>query len=347
MTPAAPSLARAFVQGITAAGNILLNLSGLEQMDVEGAGLLVMNGARAARKNIPVAACGLPEPYRDVFHLTGLDEAIVLYDNEEDALGGRNFRKISSDYADSGTSPPAAGWARSGGLLSITDMPPEVMNINVDGRRISFPANGFGRLWDKRYRLHLNDPAIDPREIVALWRSEFPDFWPTRKSCVSLRARTHRSGNGGSAQSHPSRRSGPGNRHYGYLCRRHIFQFYVRSRDTSLPAGSPSAAFVRKVPPSFRSTPFSGPAIPSWNWAFAWARRRRKTVSGMRHSAIWPAVWEPTARSHSRIFWSIPVCSGRIGKIFNIVRRFVLLYTCPCICSKKAEVPEKTSGTGS
>lgn len=168
----------AFARGIAAAGNILLNLSALDHMDVEGAGLLAMNTARAARKNVPVAACGIPYPYRDVFHLTGLDEAIVLYDSEEDALGGRNLRKKSGGYSDSGTSQPAAGWARSGVRLSITDMPPETMNINVDGRLTTFPANGFGRLWDKKYRLHLSDPAIDPRDIVAVWRSEFPDFWP-------------------------------------------------------------------------------------------------------------------------------------------------------------------------
>jgi hypothetical protein len=52
------------------------------------------------------------------------------------------------------------------------------MNINVDGRRTSNPVEGFGRLWEKRYRLCLHDTDLDPRQIVSLWRSEFPDFWP-------------------------------------------------------------------------------------------------------------------------------------------------------------------------
>lgn len=171
-------LAEGFARGIAAAGNILLNLSALEYMDVEGAGLLAMNAVRAAREKIPVSACCLPDPYRDVFHLTGLDEAIVLYDSEEDALHGRNLQKKYTGYSDSGTSQSAAGWARFGGSISITNMPPEIMNINVDGRMITFPANGFGRLWDKKYRLRLSDPKLNPQDIVAVWRSEFPDFWP-------------------------------------------------------------------------------------------------------------------------------------------------------------------------
>jgi hypothetical protein len=50
--------------------------------------------------------------------------------------------------------------------------------MNVDGRRISSPVQGFGRLWEKRYRLCLHNTDLDPRQIVSLWRSEFPDFWP-------------------------------------------------------------------------------------------------------------------------------------------------------------------------
>ncbi len=52
------------------------------------------------------------------------------------------------------------------------------MNMNVDGRRTSSPVQGFGRLWEKRYRLRLHDTDLDPRQIVSLWRSEFPAFWP-------------------------------------------------------------------------------------------------------------------------------------------------------------------------
>jgi len=174
------SLAGAFAEGMKASGNILLNLSGLGRMDVEGSGLLLINAARAARKNIRVLACGLSEPYRDVFHLTGLDEAIAIYDSEADALCCRQYpgKGLGSSRSYSGPSQPPAGWAPSMEYLSIKGMPPEVMNINVDGRRVSFPATGFGRLVNKRYLLRLHDSTIDPGDVVAVWRSEFPNFWP-------------------------------------------------------------------------------------------------------------------------------------------------------------------------
>jgi len=173
-------LARAFAATMKASRNILLDLSGLGRMDVEGAGLLLINTVRAARENIRVSVCGLSDPYRDVFHLTGLDEVIGIYGSETDALCCRQYleKGLESSRSYSGPSRPPAGWAPSMACISMKDMPPEVMNINVDGRRVSFPATGFGRLVNKRYSLRVNDPAIDPRDVVAVWRSEFPNFWP-------------------------------------------------------------------------------------------------------------------------------------------------------------------------
>ena len=74
--------------------------------------------------------------------------------------------------------PLQPGWARSVEGLSTGWIPDEAMNINVQGRLPTGPVKGFGRLWDKRYRLRIESGAPDPREIVSLWKSEFPDFWP-------------------------------------------------------------------------------------------------------------------------------------------------------------------------
>lgn len=85
------ALFKAFDEGAAAAKRIVLNLSGLAHMDTEGAGLLIANASRTSRRHIALSACGLPDPYRNVFHLTGIDELMTLYEDEKDALSGRRF----------------------------------------------------------------------------------------------------------------------------------------------------------------------------------------------------------------------------------------------------------------
>lgn len=171
-------LSRAFAEGIGKAKRILLNLSGLVHMDTVGAGLLVVNAVRANREGAGVAACGLSAPLRDVFRLTRLDEAMALFACEEQALGVPFVPAGGEHYAAPPERSTQPGWARSAGPLSTGYIPDEAMNINVHGRETAGPVRGFGRLWDKRYRLRLEGPPREPREIVALWRAEFPGFWP-------------------------------------------------------------------------------------------------------------------------------------------------------------------------
>jgi hypothetical protein len=157
---------------------ILLNLTGLLHMDTEGAGLLVANAIRATRRGAGVAACGLAGPLRDVFRLTRLDETIAVFDSEGQALGASSFSGGSNIPAYPYMGPLQPGWARSVEQLSTGYIPDEAMNINVQGRLPTGPVKGFGRLWDKKYRMRIENGAPGPREIVSLWKSEFPDFWP-------------------------------------------------------------------------------------------------------------------------------------------------------------------------
>jgi anti-sigma B factor antagonist len=65
---------------------IVLNFSGLEYMNSGGIGLLVTLLVRANRQRQRLFAFGLNEHYRQIFELTRLDEAIEIYDVEQDAL---------------------------------------------------------------------------------------------------------------------------------------------------------------------------------------------------------------------------------------------------------------------
>jgi anti-anti-sigma factor len=174
-------LSKAFGDAIKKTKNILLNFSDLQHIDTDGVGLLIICTSRAAKKNISIAACGLTDPFRDVFHLTRLDEVIVLFNSEEEALRYSSFQGKSTLSNRSSTHVSvslAPGWARAVGRLSVGDMPAGVMNINVEGRQTTSPVTGFGQLWDKKYRLLLNDATLEPQQIVSLWRDEFPNFWP-------------------------------------------------------------------------------------------------------------------------------------------------------------------------
>lgn len=175
-------LSQAFGDGIRESKNILLNLSELRHMDTEGAGLLVINTSRAVQKNLDVGACGLTDPFRDVFHLTRLDEAIVLFDDEKEALGRSSFprkKALSTHPPFNHQHPLVPGWARSVERLLTKDIPAETMNINVNGRQTTSPVKGFGQLWDKKYHLRIKDTQLEPQQVISIWRSEFPNFWPT------------------------------------------------------------------------------------------------------------------------------------------------------------------------
>jgi len=55
----------------------------------------------------------------------------------------------------------------------------------VEGRRISGPLQGFGKLWQKTYRTRLDGAAVTPEEVIAVWKDEYGSFWPaTSRFCA-------------------------------------------------------------------------------------------------------------------------------------------------------------------
>jgi anti-sigma B factor antagonist len=65
---------------------IILNFSELEYMNSTGIGLLVTLLIRSQQQQQRLMACGLSSHYRQIFDLTRLNEAIGIYDTEEEAL---------------------------------------------------------------------------------------------------------------------------------------------------------------------------------------------------------------------------------------------------------------------
>lgn len=64
------------------ATNILLNFTDLEYMNSSGIGLLVTLLIRVQRQKQRLAAFGLTDHYKQIFDLTRLNEAILIYADE-------------------------------------------------------------------------------------------------------------------------------------------------------------------------------------------------------------------------------------------------------------------------
>lgn len=75
-------------------------------------------------------------------------------------------------------SGPVSPWSRRVERLAVGTVPKSAINLNVDGRRLVGPVQGFGRLWQKRYRIRLDGVDVGPAEVIRTWKSEFATFWP-------------------------------------------------------------------------------------------------------------------------------------------------------------------------
>ena len=46
------------------------------------------------------------------------------------------------------------------------------------GKRPTSPLQGFGQMWQKTYRVRLAGSEATPAEVIAVWKRDFPSFWP-------------------------------------------------------------------------------------------------------------------------------------------------------------------------
>jgi hypothetical protein len=72
----------------------------------------------------------------------------------------------------------ATYWAKHITTLRVGEVPAEAINLNVTGKRVVGPLQGFGRLWQKTYRVELHGVDMSPTEVIAVWKQSFATFWP-------------------------------------------------------------------------------------------------------------------------------------------------------------------------
>jgi hypothetical protein len=71
-----------------------------------------------------------------------------------------------------------AYWARYAETLKVAGVADGATNINVEGHRAVGPLQGFGKMWQKTYRVSLAGTDVTPVEVIKTWKENYKDFWP-------------------------------------------------------------------------------------------------------------------------------------------------------------------------
>lgn len=74
-------------------------------------------------------------------------------------------------------SPTPSGWAQPTSKVKLSNVPEGAMNLNVEGRQLNGPLQGFGSMWQKTYSMTLPPETASPEEVIQAWKENFTDFW--------------------------------------------------------------------------------------------------------------------------------------------------------------------------
>jgi anti-anti-sigma factor len=169
---------------------LILNFRHLTYKDSSGIKLLValLMHTDAAQQHLFFVE--LSEDHQNILRVAQLIEGITAFALEADAL------QAARELLDAPGRPPAAlppeafpgqpsasrrffdTWAKPVDLLRIAEIPAGALALNVDGRPLFGPLQGFGQLWQKTYRIRLRDNELTPHEIITAWKQHLPRLKP-------------------------------------------------------------------------------------------------------------------------------------------------------------------------
>jgi hypothetical protein len=69
-------------------------------------------------------------------------------------------------------------WAPPVERLRAMGMPADAPNL-VDGRRLVGPLQGFGKMWQKTYRVRMTGAQVTPASLIETWKQSFSSLWPS------------------------------------------------------------------------------------------------------------------------------------------------------------------------
>jgi len=75
--------------------------------------------------------------------------------------------------------PHDGAWAMPVSKLRVEDVPSGAINLNIEGRQVVGPLQGFGQMWQKTYSVRLTGAKVTPEHVIMEWKKNFPKFWPS------------------------------------------------------------------------------------------------------------------------------------------------------------------------
>ena len=72
----------------------------------------------------------------------------------------------------------AANWAQPVAKLTVEGGAAGRLNLNVAGKGLTSPLNGFGAMWQKTYRVALAGAGVTPEEVWRTWKEKLPELMP-------------------------------------------------------------------------------------------------------------------------------------------------------------------------
>ncbi len=85
---------------------------------------------------------------------------------------------MTDAFTDGETRAREGDWAAPVDKLSVGAISPNAINLNVQGKRVTSPLQGFGQLWQKTYTIPLAGSGVTPQEVIKVWKEHFAEFWP-------------------------------------------------------------------------------------------------------------------------------------------------------------------------
>ena len=79
-------------------------------------------------------------------------------------------------------------WARPVDRLNVPNLQAGAVNLNVEGRKITGPVQGFGQMWQKTYTIRLAGSPVSPQALIQSWKENFASFWPQGNHFYGLSA---------------------------------------------------------------------------------------------------------------------------------------------------------------